>query len=191
MKSIETEIPGVKVIRTDRHEDPRGAFSEEYHRLKYGELGIDALFVQDNQSISIHRGTVRGLHFQMPPFAQAKLVRVVSGAILDVAIDLRRGSPDFGKHVSVRIDAESGEQIFVPEGFAHGFCTLTANTVVVYKVSHYYSRSQEAGILWNDPDLQIAWPVDETEVLLSAKDRELPRFREIADCVPFQYVGRA
>jgi dTDP-4-dehydrorhamnose 3,5-epimerase len=190
MKAVETEIPDVKVVRTDRHEDRRGSFSEEYHRLKYAELGIDTLFVQDNQSVSLHAGTVRGLHFQVPPFAQAKLVRVVSGAILDVVIDIRRGSSDFGKHVSVCLGADSGEQIFVPEGFAHGFCTLTPNTVVVYKVSHYYARNQEAGILWNDPDLQIAWPVQDSEALLSAKDRELPRFRDIADSVPFQYTGR-
>ncbi|WP_284212163.1 dTDP-4-dehydrorhamnose 3,5-epimerase, partial [Methylobacterium brachythecii] len=134
MRVIETAIPEVKRVVPKRHGDDRGWFSEVFRADRLAEAGIDSVFVQDNQSFSVPAGTLRGLHFQTPPAAQAKLVRVLAGAILDVAVDIRRGSPTFGRYVAVRLDAENGEQLFVPHGFAHGFCTLEPNTMVAYKV---------------------------------------------------------
>ena len=181
----ETEIPAVKVITPLRLEDNRGAFSETYHHLKYSDLGIGTVFVQDNLSRSYEQGTIRGLHFQLPPFAQDKLVRVAWGAILDVAVDLRRASPTFGRHVCVRMTADEGSQIFVPAGFAHGFCTLTPDTQVIYKVSHYYAPTHEAGIHWDDPDVDVKWPVGRPDAILSEKDRNLPRLGEVISSLPF------
>jgi len=169
-----TAIPNVKEIKPVRHTDPRGFFSEIFREDVLREHGIDIRFVQENLSLSVDRGVVRGLHFQIPPAAQAKLVRVAAGAILDVAVDIRRGSPTYGRHVAVTISAEAGNQLFVPEGFAHGFCTLEANTEVVYKVNRYYSAEHDRGLQWNDPKLGIAWPVDESAALLSDKDRRYP-----------------
>ncbi|HEX6980142.1 MAG TPA: dTDP-4-dehydrorhamnose 3,5-epimerase [Alphaproteobacteria bacterium] len=171
-------IPDVKLIRPARFYDERGLFSETYNRKRFGEAGITVDFVQDNHSVSRHRGTVRGLHFQRAPFAQAKLVRVVRGAAFDVAVDLRPGSPSFGRHVSVVLSAELWNQIFIPEGFAHGFCTLEPDTELVYKVSRYRVPEQEAGIRWNDPDLGIEWPVEPAAAVLSARDQALPSFAD-------------
>ena len=175
MHVIETEIPAVKRVIPKRHGDARGWFSEVFRVDQLAEGGITSVFVQDNQSFSAPAGTLRGLHFQTPPAAQAKLVRVLAGAILDVAVDIRHGSPSFGKYVAVRLDAEGGEQLFVPHGFAHGFCTLEPNTMVAYKVDAYYSPANDRAIAWNDPDIGIDWPVTEAEAILSGKDKAAPR----------------
>ncbi len=154
---IETKIPAVKIIRNRLFQDSRGTFAETYSKRDFAAAGLDLEFVQDNQSLSISRGTIRGLHFQTEPAAQAKLVRVSRGAILDVAADLRRGSPTFGHYVSEMLSAENGTQLFVPQGFAHGFCTIEDNTVVDYKVSDFFSPAHERGIRWDDPSLAIDW----------------------------------
>ncbi|TYC66933.1 dTDP-4-dehydrorhamnose 3,5-epimerase [Stappia sp. BW2] len=182
LEVIELDIPEVKIICPKRHGDSRGFFSETYNKALLSDAGIDIDFVQDNHAYSAEKGTVRGLHFQMPPFAQDKLVRVVRGAILDVALDLRLGSPTYGQHVSSVISAENGKQILVPSGFAHGLATLEPHTEVLYKVSQYYAPEHDRGILWNDPDLAIDWGLAEADAILSAKDRGLPRFGEIGAC---------
>jgi dTDP-4-dehydrorhamnose 3,5-epimerase len=172
-------IPEVKIIRAKKHGDARGFFSETFSQRDLQDAGIDIAFVQDNHSFSAEKGTVRGLHFQTPPFAQDKLVRVVRGAIFDVAVDLRFGSPTYGQHVSAVISAEEWNQILVPVGFAHGLVTLEPNTEVLYKVSNYYSPEHDKGILWNDPALECEWPVDEAEALLSDKDKRQPRLADL------------
>lgn len=176
MEVIELEIPDVKLIKPKKFGDHRGFFSETYNKQALARAGITLEFVQDNHSLSVSRGVIRGLHFQTPPFAQDKLVRVVRGAILDVAVDLRRSSPTFGRHVSAVISAEEWNQILVPVGFAHGFCTLEPNTEVIYKVTHYYSPAHDKGLYWNDPALAIDWPVSESDAIVSDKDRALPAF---------------
>ncbi len=180
------DIPDVKILRPKKHGDARGFFSETWSRASLEAAGIDIDFVQDNQSLSAAKGTVRGLHFQTPPHPQAKLLRVIRGAVFDVAVDLRRGSPSYGRHVSAVISAEEWNQILVPVGFAHGFMTLEPDTEVIYKVSGIYSPANDAGILWNDPDLGIAWPLD-VEATLSDKDRVQPRLRDFE--TPFIYEG--
>jgi dTDP-4-dehydrorhamnose 3,5-epimerase len=172
-------IPEVRLIVPDRFGDDRGYFSETYSRRAFAAAGIDDEFVQDNHSLSAVPGTVRGLHYQIAPFAQAKLVRVVRGAILDVAVDLRHGSPTFGAHVQATLAAADGRQLFVPVGFAHGFCTLEPHTEVVYKVTAYYSRDHDRGIRWDDPDLGIAWPLDSAGAVVSPKDIGLPRLANV------------
>lgn len=179
MDVLETEIPEVKVLVPKRFGDSRGWFSETWNRRTLAQAGIDLEFVQDNHSLSVPAGTIRGLHFQTPPFAQDKLVRVLRGAILDVAVDLRRASTTFGRHVSVRLDASEGLQLLVPAGFAHGFATIEPDTEVFYKVTNYYSPEHDRGLLWNDPDLGIDWGIDPERVLLSDKDRRQPRLRDI------------
>ena len=159
MQITSTAIPEVKEIRPVRHQDPRGFFAEIFRESTLREHGIDGAFVQENHSLSVERGVVRGLHFQSPPAAQAKLVRVAAGPILDVAVDIRRGSPSYGRHVAVVLSAAEGNQLFVPEGFAHGFCTIEPNTEVVYKVNRYYSREHDLGLAWNDPALEIDWGI--------------------------------
>ena len=176
-----TDIPEVRLLSPQRFQDERGFFSETWSRPRLREQGIDVDFVQDNHSLSREVGTVRGLHFQTPPFAQAKLVRVTRGAILDVAVDLRRGSPTFGRHVSAIVSAEAWNQIFVPVGFAHGFCTLEPDTEVIYKVDNVYAPKCDRGLRWNDPALGIAWPVDEARATLSAKDQQHPLLRDLKD----------
>jgi dTDP-4-dehydrorhamnose 3,5-epimerase len=173
-------ISDVKVIRTKRFSDGRGYFCETFQRFAFAEQGIDCDFLQDNQSCSDQIGTVRGLHFQRPPFAQTKLIRVLSGAIFDVAVDLRSSSATFGKHVAVELDGESGEQLLVPRGFAHGFCTLQPRTAVFYKVDQVYAPSHDSGVYWADPALAIDWPVPASEAHLSQKDRTLPRLKQLA-----------
>lgn len=172
-------IPEVKIIRPKKHGDARGFFSETYSLKAFNDAGIDIAFVQDNHAFSAQKGTVRGLHFQIPPFAQDKLVRVVRGAILDVAVDLRVGSPTFGRHVSAVISAEEWNQILVPIGFAHGLVTLEPDTEVLYKVSNVYAPDCDKGLLWNDPALSIDWPVAEAEAVLSAKDAQQPRLVDL------------
>lgn len=174
-----TEIADVKLIVSRIHRDHRGFFSETYNKAALAALGVNLEFVQDNHSLSVERGVVRGLHFQIPPFAQDKLVRVIRGSIFDVAVDIRRGSPTYGKHVARIISAEDWNQFLVPIGFAHGFCTLEANTEVIYKVTNYYSPEHDRGVLWNDPDLGIVWPIAESEAVLSDKDKKQSRFRDL------------
>jgi dTDP-4-dehydrorhamnose 3,5-epimerase len=174
MQVISTEIAEVKEIRPVRHHDPRGFFSEIFREDALRQHGIDVAFVQENHSLSVDRGVVRGLHFQIPPAGQAKLVRVAAGSILDIAVDIRWGSPTYGRHVAVVLSADQGNQLFVPEGFAHGFCTLEPNSEIVYKVNRYYSAEHDRGLAWDDPELGIAWPVSAAEALLSDKDRRQP-----------------
>ncbi|MBV1693475.1 MAG: dTDP-4-dehydrorhamnose 3,5-epimerase [Hyphomicrobiales bacterium] len=178
MDVIPLALPEVKLIRPKRHGDHRGFFSEVWSRRDLAKAGLDLDFVQDNYSMSAEAGTVRALHFQTPPFAQDKLVRVARGRILDVAVDVRRGSATFGRHVAVELSAENWEQLLVPKGFAHGLVTLEPNTEVLYKVTAYYAPQNDAGILWNDPDLGIAWPVAPERAILSAKDKVLPRLKD-------------
>ena len=178
MRIGELSIPAVKVLSPARHGDHRGFFSEVYNKKTLSEAGIDVEFVQDNHSLSATKGTVRGLHFQTPPFAQDKLVRVVRGAVFDVAVDLRRGSPTYGRHVSVVLSAEAWNQVLVPIGFAHGFMTLEPDTEVIYKVSNYHAPDHDKGLLWNDPALGIPWPLPEAEAILSDKDRRQPRLAD-------------
>lgn len=175
----ETSIPGVKILTPRKFGDARGFFSETYNQRAFVAAGIDEAWVQDNHSLSAPAGTVRGLHYQTAPFAQAKLLRVVKGAILDVVVDIRRGSPTYGRHVAAELSAEKWNQIFVPAGFAHGFCTLLPDTEVLYKVTALYSRENDFGLLWNDPDLGISWPVDAASALLSDKDRVQPRLADL------------
>jgi len=170
-------IAEVLLIKAVRHSDSRGWFNESYKLAAFQALGLPA-FVQDNEAMSFAQGTVRGLHFQRPPFAQAKLVRCVAGAIYDVAVDVRQGSKTFGRHLAVRLDAEDGAQLFIPAGFAHGYCTLEPATLVQYKASVPYAPQHEGGILWNDPALGIDWPVHAAEATLGVKDALWPKFAD-------------
>ena len=179
LQVMETEIEAVKLIVPRIHRDRRGFFSETYNKAVLTELGANLEFVQENHSLSVERGVVRGLHFQIPPLAQDKLVRVIRGSAFDVAVDIRKGSPTYGKHVARVISAADWNQLLVPAGFAHGFCALEANTEVLYKVTNYYSSEHGTGVLWNDTDLGITWPVTESEAILSDNDRELPKFSEL------------
>ena len=173
------EISAVKVLAPKRFDDGRGFFAETYNKQRFAEAGVPVEFVQDNHSLSARAGTVRGLHFQSPPFAQDKLVRVIRGRILDIAVDLRRSSPSFGRHVAVELTAEDGAQVFIPVGFAHGFCTLEPDTEVIYKVSDYYSPQNDHGIAWDDPALGIQWPVGPGEAVLSEKDTRHPALADL------------
>ncbi|WP_409019934.1 dTDP-4-dehydrorhamnose 3,5-epimerase [Brevundimonas vesicularis] len=170
----------VLVIRSRRHGDDRGWFQETWSRTRFEGLGIDCAFVQDNHSRSEAAGVVRGLHFQSPPHAQAKLVRCVRGAILDVMVDLRAGAPTYGQAYQVELSEETGDQVFVPPCFAHGFVTLRPGTEVIYKVSAPYAPDHEAGLAWDDPALGIDWPVDPATAQLSPRDRLWPRLAGLA-----------
>lgn len=172
-------IPDVKLISPPRFGDSRGFFSETFHARRLTEAGVRGTFVQDNHSLSAQKGTVRGLHLQIGPNAQGKLVRVTRGAIWDVAVDVRHGSPTFGKHVAEVLSAENWRQMWVPVGFLHGFCTLEQDAEVLYKVTAEYDRDAERGVHWRDPDLALPWPVSAAEALLSEKDLGLPY---LADC---------
>jgi dTDP-4-dehydrorhamnose 3,5-epimerase len=174
MQVLETEIAGIKLLKPVCHVDSRGFFSEVFKEIVLRENGIDIHFVQDNHALSVNKGVVRGLHFQIPPFAQAKLLRVTAGSIFDVAVDIRWGSPSFGRHFAGVLSAADWNQIFIPEGFAHGYCTLQPDTEVIYKVNAYYSPEHDRGLLWSDPALGIAWPVSASEALVSDKDRTHP-----------------
>ncbi|MBE9605538.1 dTDP-4-dehydrorhamnose 3,5-epimerase [Acetobacteraceae bacterium H6797] len=177
----------VKIIRTKRFGDDRGWFTETWNREKFAAAGIDTDFVQDNHSLSRLPGTLRGLHFQLPPFAQHKLVRCVRGRIFDVAVDVRKGSPTYGKWQGCTLSADSGEQLFVPVGFAHGFVTLEPDTEVVYKVSARYAPECDSGIRWDDPDVNVVWPLPFSSPTLSGKDTSLPRLKDFNS--PFEYDG--
>ncbi len=175
----ETDLPEVKLITPRRFGDKRGFFSETYNRRAFAEMGISGEFIQDNHAHSAERGTLRGLHFQAPPATQTKLLRVLRGAILDVVVDLRHGSPRFGQHVMVELTAESGQQILCPNGLAHGVLTLTPDTEIAYKVDAYYAPELDLGVRFNDPDLGIDWPLPESEMILSDKDLNQPFLRDL------------
>ena len=184
MKITETDIKGLLVIEPRVFDDPRGYFYESYNKSKFREAGIDADFVQDNQSLS-QKGAIRGLHGQADPFAQGKLVRVINGSVIDVAVDIRKGSPTYGKHVSVELSGDNKLQLWIPAGFLHGFSTLEDNTIFTYKVNNYYNKDSEMGVIWNDPDLAIDWGIAKNEVLLSPKDELLPAFKAFQS--PFNF----
>jgi dTDP-4-dehydrorhamnose 3,5-epimerase len=181
LEVVALAISEVKLIRTPRHGDARGYFSETYQRSDFTSAGISNDFLQDNQSRSAGSGTIRGLHFQRPPFAQSKLIRVLHGRILDVVVDLRRSSSTFSKHLAIELSADGNEQLLVPAGFAHGFCTLEPDTVVFYKVDQDYSAVHDGGVNWADPALGITWPVSASEAILSDKDRRLPKLADLPD----------
>ena len=175
---------GVLLIRPARFVDSRGYVKETWSKSAFSAIGLEASFVQDNESFSSSRGTLRGLHYQRAPFAQAKLVRVLRGAIFDVVVDVRPDSSNRGRWYQVSMTAEDDEQLFIPRGFAHGFVTLSDNTVVAYKVDSPYAPSSEAGIRWNDTELDIRWPVAESELIVSPKDGSLPSFRDALAICP-------
>jgi dTDP-4-dehydrorhamnose 3,5-epimerase len=178
MNVVDTEIEGVKIIEPRLFGDARGYFFESFNAKDFAEqTGINVTFVQDNESKS-HYGVLRGLHFQKPPFAQAKLVRVVQGTVLDVAVDIRRGSPTYGRHVSVELSGENHRQLFLPKGMAHGFSVLSDEVVFQYKCDEYYHPEAEGAIAWDDPTLAINWRLPSDKVLLSEKDSHHPKFDE-------------
>jgi dTDP-4-dehydrorhamnose 3,5-epimerase len=175
-------IPDVILVTPPKFGDSRGFFSETFNAARFAAAGITAPFVQDNQSLSAAKGTIRGLHCQIAPHIQGKLVRVLRGAIWDVAVDIRRGSPTYGQHVAAVLSAENWSQLWVPGGFLHGFCTIEPDTEVVYKVTAPYDPACERGVIWNDPALALPWPVGPGEAKLSAKDEKLPL---LAACEPW------
>jgi dTDP-4-dehydrorhamnose 3,5-epimerase len=171
--------PGLVAFAPARHQDARGFLSETYSRRRFGELGIDVDFVQDNHTFSTAEGTIRGLHFQTPPHAQGKLVRVLRGAILDVVVDIRHGSPAFGRPIAVELSADNWRQLYVPPGFAHGFCTLAPDSEVLYRMTQYYAPEADKGLAFDDPALGIAWPVAASAAILSDKDKRHPRLEDL------------
>jgi len=181
----DTALPEVKILTPRRFGDARGYFSETWSAGRMAEAGLGLAFVQDNESLSAQKGTLRGLHYQAPPFAQSKLGRVGKGAILDVAVDARRGSPTYGRWVAEEISAENGAQILVPRGFLHGFVTLTPDTLVIYKVDNVYDGASDGSVAWNDADIGIDWGAAAGDVVLSDKDRKAPAFRDWVS--PFEY----
>lgn len=179
MKIKETGIKGLLVIEPDVFGDSRGYFMESFSEKKFREeTGMDVTFVQDNESKSSY-GVVRGLHFQHPPYSQAKLVRVVSGRALDVAVDLREGSETYGKHFSIELSGENHLQVFIPKGFAHGFAVLSEEVLFQYKCDEYYAPESEGAVIWNDPDLNIDWKIPHEDVRLSEKDKKHPRLKDL------------
>ncbi len=182
-----TRIAGVLVVTPKKFSDERGFFSETFRASALAAHGVTHPWVQDNHSMSGRGGVVRGLHFQAPPHAQAKLLRVVRGSILDVAVDIRRGSPTYGQHVAVELSAVNWKQLYVPAGMAHGYCTLTDKAEVIYKTSDEYAPDSEGGLLWNDPALGIAWPVVTDEVTVNVRDAAWPRLAALQS--PFEWRG--
>ncbi|QHQ34089.1 dTDP-4-dehydrorhamnose 3,5-epimerase [Algicella marina] len=185
MEITPTALEGVMVLKPRRFGDQRGFFSETWNRRALGEAGLDIDFCQDNQSLSAQRGTVRGLHFQAPPVAQDKLVRCVRGRIMDVAVDIRCGSPTYGRWVAQELSAENGLQLLIPKGFLHGFATLTPDCDVLYKCSDYYAPETEGAVRFDDPDLAIDWGLEMKDTVLSAKDAEASAFADLDS--PFTY----
>jgi dTDP-4-dehydrorhamnose 3,5-epimerase len=179
MQVENTAIEAVKIITPKKFGDHRGFFSEVHSRKAWAEAGLDLEFVQDNHSFSVEVGVIRGLHFQTAPFGQDKLVRVAKGRVLDVAVDLRRSSPTYGKHVAVELSAANWRQLLVPIGFAHGFCTLEPDSEVLYKVTNIYSPAHDKGLAFDDPALGIDWRIDLSKAVLSDKDRKHPRLAEL------------
>jgi dTDP-4-dehydrorhamnose 3,5-epimerase len=182
MKIEPLNIPEVLLITPQKHSDARGFFSETWNSSKLAAQGFGHHFVQDNHSLSAQPGTIRGLHCQIAPSVQGKLVRVVKGAIWDVAVDIRHGSPTYGQYAAAVLSAENWSQLWIPGGFLHGFCTTAPDTEVIYKVTADYDRAAERAVIWNDPDLALPWPVAAGDVLLSDKDKILPR---LVDCPPW------
>jgi len=185
MQVIATELPEVLIVLPSRIGDDRGFFSEVWNARDFASIGIAGDFVQDNHVCSRLKGTLRGLHYQMPPAAQGKLLRVSRGAIFDVAVDIRRGSPTFGRHTTAILSADNWYLAWVPAGFAHGYCTLQDNTEVQYKVTDLYSPQHERGVFWNDPALMIEWPVTVDETIVSERDQKLPCLADQPDL--FEY----
>ncbi len=173
------ELPGAYLLSPKRFRDARGFFVEQYNKKTLAAHGLNFDFVQDNLSLSARAGTIRGLHFQSPPSAQTKLVSVLRGAVLDVMVDIRTGSPAYGRQVAVELTADNGKQVLVPRGFAHGFCTMADDTLVQYKVDAYYDPARDLGLLWDDPDLGIRWPVTAEAAVLIDKDKKHPRLRDL------------
>lgn len=184
-RKLETELKGVYILEPTVFEDHRGFFMESYNKKDFEEIGLYYDLVQDNHSLSIKAGVLRGLHFQLNPKAQTKIVRCLSGAIYDVVVDIRKGSPTFGKWISVILTSENKRQIVVPKGFAHAILTLVPKTEILYKVDEYYSPEHDRAIRWNDPDLNIKWPV--SNPILSDKDANAPLLKEILDEINFEY----
>ena len=181
----QTEIPDVLLIKPGIFRDDRGAFLESFSARRYRDHGIDRDWVQDNLSTSVY-GVIRGLHYQRPTFAQAKIVQVIRGRILDVVVDIRKGSPTYGKHVAVELDSEDRMQILMPHGFAHGFSVLSPFADVLYKTDNYYSRDHEAGLRFDDPDLSIDWRIPSDQAILSPKDLELPCLKDLSTDFEYQ-----
>ena len=182
-----TRIDDIKIIGPDKFGDHRGFFSETFNSEKFKLSGLDLSFCQDNHSLSEKAGTLRGMHFQINPYAQGKLLRVIRGAIYDVAVDIRAGSPTFGEWVGYEISAKLWNQIFIPVGFAHGFCTLEDNTEVMYKVTAPYSPENERGLAWNDDELAIDWPIDNDAPILSEKDTSYPELRNLPTFFKYEF----
>jgi dTDP-4-dehydrorhamnose 3,5-epimerase len=177
MRATKTIFTDAWLLEPTVHKDHRGFFTESYSKRQLEQLGLDYTFIQDNHSLSVESGTLRGLHYQLEPKAQAKLVRVTAGAIYDVIVDIRPGSPTFGQWQGFILSRDNQKQLLIPKGFAHGFCTLVPNTELQYKVDEYYSPEHDRGLLWNDPDLSIPWPV--SEPILSDKDKLHPTFKQV------------
>jgi dTDP-4-dehydrorhamnose 3,5-epimerase len=184
MEIIKTDIDGVVIIEPRVFGDERGYFFESFSQREFEKLGINTVFVQDNESKSCY-GVVRGLHFQAPPYAQAKLVRCVKGRIRDIAVDIRKGSPTYGKHVAVELTEDNHRLFFIPHGFAHGFSVLSETAVFQYKCDNYYTPQSEGALLWNDKDLNINWLIPDKHVVLSEKDRHHPLFKDFES--PFDF----
>jgi len=184
MEFIDTQLEGVFLIKPRVFQDQRGFFLESYSQKEFGKKGIKANFVQDNFSFSRKKGTLRGLHFQLPPFSQAKLVRVSRGKVWDVVVDLRKNSPTFGQWQGFELSQENFLMLFVPCGFAHGFCTLEDEVDFCYKVDNFYDAQSDSGIVWNDPDLAIDWPL-ENQPIISEKDENLPQWKDFLQSNPF------
>lgn len=187
MQVEETPLAGLLVLTPARHGDERGFFSESWNRARLAGMGIDLEFVQDNHSLSAQAGTVRGLHFQAPPHAQAKLVRCGRGRLFDVAVDIRRGSPTFGRWFGTELSFENGRQMLVPEGFLHGFATRDPDTEIIYKCTDYYAPAAEGAVRFDDPDLGIDWGLGNGALVLSDKDRAADAFRDFQS--PFVWQG--
>jgi dTDP-4-dehydrorhamnose 3,5-epimerase len=179
------KVPALRVLSPVRHRDERGFFSEVWREDALARAGIECRFVQENHALSRAPWTVRGLHFQIGRAAQAKLIRCSRGSIFDVAVDVRRGSPSFGRYLATVLSEENWHQLYVPAGFAHGYCTLEPDTEVIYKVSAYYDPQSERGVAWDDPELGISWPASAEAAILTDRDRAWPRLRELADCFSY------
>ncbi len=188
MDVVDFEIPGLLKLTPRRFADSRGYFTESFRSDAFEKAAGHWRFVQDNHSYSARAGTVRALHFQRPPRAQGKLVRVVRGAVLDIAVDIRRGSPTYGRHAAVELSADNGAQLWIPPGFLHGFCTLGPDTDLVYKVTDYYSAEHDAGVYWRDPDLNVPWPVSISDAILSDKDQKAPQLRDYGEMFVFGQI---
>jgi dTDP-4-dehydrorhamnose 3,5-epimerase len=181
MKIENTSIHGILKLTPERRVDPRGYFVEIFKESWFRKNVFDISFAQDNESLSILKGTLRGLHFQSPPFEQGKLIRCTQGAILDIAVDIRTGSPTFGKWLSIELTADNGVQLWIPSGFAHGFLTLSPNSIINYKVTSPYSQEHDKGLLWKDASIGINWPLHEEKITLSNKDKSLPTLGELPE----------